>query len=165
MIRYAAIRSMDVSNGEGIGISLFVQGCHFHCKNCFNPETWDFNKGKEWTEKTRNNFIKLVDNPYIKRISFLGGEPLCDENFNEVKSIITELKDKYPNKKIWVYTGYIWENLITEKKDFLQYVDILVDGPFIDKLKDLTLKFRGSSNQRIIDVQQSIINNTIIIKE
>ena len=105
-MRYASIRSMDISNGEGVGVSLFVQGCDRHCFNCFNSETWDFNGGKEWTEETKNKFIKLIDRPYINRISILGGEPLAERNIDEVLSLIKEIRISYPEKYIWLYTGY-----------------------------------------------------------
>lgn len=106
-MRYAQIRKMDISNGEGIGISLFVQGCHFHCKNCFNQETWDFKGGKEWTPAVEEGFIKLAGKPYIKRISILGGEPLADENVKAVYDLIVHLREIYgDSKEIWLYTGY-----------------------------------------------------------
>ncbi len=165
-MRYAAIRSFDVTNGEGNGVSLFVQGCPFHCHQCFNPETWDFNYGKEWTKEVEDKFIELAGRDYIKRISFLGGSPLCDENFADVALLIQKLKYHYPNKKVWVYTGYTWENIISsDKKEILPYIDILVDGPFKYSKRDLTLAFRGSSNQRIIDVQKSLDSGEIVLWE
>ena len=103
-MRYAQIRGMDISNGEGIGIALFVQGCHFHCEGCFQPETWSFNGGEKWTENVEQDFIQLANKPYITRISILGGEPLCDENVREVYQLIHKLKMTYPNKDIWLYT-------------------------------------------------------------
>lgn len=105
-MRYASMRNLDISNGEGVGVSLFVQGCPFHCKNCFNSETWDFNGGKEWTEKTKDKFMKLIDRPYIKRISFLGGECLAEQNLDEILSLVQEIRNSYPDKTIWLYTGY-----------------------------------------------------------
>lgn len=105
-IRYASIRSMDISNGEGVGIALFVQGCHFHCENCFNPETWDFSGGKEWTQEVRDQFITLANRPYIKRISILGGEPLAEENLDEVLDLVNRIRLSSPKKSIWLYTGY-----------------------------------------------------------
>ena len=162
-MRYAAIRKFDVTNGPGNGVSLFVQGCHFHCYQCFNPETWDFNGGKEWNEQTEKKFLKLIGRNYIRRVSFLGGEPLCPENRNEITKLIIKIRKLYPDKKIWVYTGYIFEKLLVDKDSFLQYVDILVDGQFIYDKRDFNLKFRGSSNQRIIDVQKTLKSGEIIL--
>lgn len=182
-MRYAQIRSMDISNGEGVGVSLFVQGCPFHCKNCFNSETWDFNGGKEWTEEAKNKFMKLIDRPYIKRISFLGGECLAEQNLDEVLSLIKEIRISFPEKTIWLYTGFEWNSLITKinqptfpDKDFehtmeihkkrqeiIKLCNVVVDGEYIDEQKDLTLKFRGSKNQHVIDVQQSIAQNKIVL--
>lgn len=179
-MRYAQIRSMDVSNGEGVGVSLFVQGCPFHCKNCFNSETWDFNGGKEWTEKTKNKFMKLIDRPYIKRVSFLGGECLADQNLDGVLDLIKEIRISFPEKTIWLYTGYTWEQLVYSRmpsgvgkeKEFLNWnrrneiisnIDICIDGEYVDNLKDLTLKWRGSKNQRVIDVKQSLTQNKVVL--
>ena len=153
-MRYASIRKMDISNGEGLGISLFVQGCHFHCKGCFNPETWDFNGGKEWTEEVKEKFIKLAGIEHIKRISILGGEPLCDENILEVIRLVSDLKRLYPEKKIWVYTGYNAEDFVNDpaKAAVVKSIDFIVDGRYDESKRDLSLKFRGSYNQRIIKV-------------
>ena len=178
-MRYASIRTMDVSDGEGVGCSLFVQGCHFHCKNCFNQSTWDFNGGKEWTEDIENKFIELVKRPYITRVSILGGEPLADENVDEIFFLIQKIKKIRPDINIWLYTGYLWENLVEmknliitkkerDKSSFyctinsliriwlLPSIDVLVDGQYVDELKDMNLPFRGSSNQRLIDVKKTI---------
>lgn len=165
MKRYALIRTMDISNGEGIGISLFVQGCHFHCKNCFNPETWDFNGGKEWNEEVKERFIKLANGEHVNRISILGGEPLCQENVETVLDLCQELKKLYPQKKIWIYTGYTWEYLVNQDftKKILENIDVLVDGPYIDELQDFNLRFRGSSNQRVINVSESLRNKKIVL--
>lgn len=153
-MRYASIRKMDISNGEGLGVSLFVQGCHFHCKGCFNPETWDFDGGKEWTEEVKEKFIKLAGREYIKRISILGGEPLCDENILEVMRLVSDLKRLYPEKKIWVYTGYNAEDFVNDpaKAAVVKSIDFIVDGRYDESKRDLSLKFRGSYNQRIIKV-------------
>ena len=183
-MRYAQIRSMDISNGEGVGVSLFVQGCPFHCKNCFNSETWDFNGGKEWTEKTKNKFMELVDRPYIKRVSFLGGECLAGQNLDGVLDLVKQIRISYPEKTIWLYTGFCWNDImcsfaglqadcvVLDKKDIeawekrrkiISNVDIIVDGEYIDEQKDLTLKRRGSKNQRVIDVKQSIAQNKMVL--
>lgn len=152
-MRYASIRTMDVSDGEGVGCSLFVQGCHFHCKNCFNQSTWDFNGGKEWTETTKEKFLELVNRPYITRVSILGGEPLADENIYDVTDLISQIP---LNKKIWLYTGYVYENMDADRKLVSNSVDVLVDGQFVDELKDMNLPFRGSSNQRLIDIKKTL---------
>ena len=111
-MRYAQIRSMDISNGEGVGVSLFVQGCPFHCYNCFNPDTWNFTKGKAWTEEIKNKFLGLIDRPYIKRVSFLGGECLAEQNLDGVLDLIKEIRISFPEKTIWLYTGFRWKQMI-----------------------------------------------------
>lgn len=157
-MRYSSIRSMDISNGEGIGVSLFVSGCPFHCYNCFNSETWSFSSGKEWTEEIEKTFLTLINRPYIKRVSFLGGSPLAEGNREEVFRLCEKIKTNFPSIIIWVYTGFTWEELTADQHiiEGLQNVDVLVDGRYDDSLKDLSLPFRGSTNQRIIDVQQSL---------
>ena len=110
-MHYAQIRSMDISNGEGVGVALFIQGCNFHCPSCFNQDTWDFNGGKEWTEETKETFLKLADKPYMKRVSFLGGECLANENLEGVYDVIKDVKKIFPDKKIWLWTGYTWESI------------------------------------------------------
>ena len=190
-IRYAQIRECDVSNGEGIGVALFVQGCKFHCKNCFNPETWDFNGGKEWTTETKNKFIELASRPYIKRISILGGEALADENLDDVLDLVNEIRLSFPQKSIWLYTGYkvigisggFWgvePNVITEKvldpdklvkgindskkrSDVISKCNVLIDGQYVDSQRDITLPYRGSKNQRLIDIQQSLQKGKIVL--
>ena len=183
-MRFASMRNLDISNGEGVGVSLFVQGCDRHCFNCFNPDTWDFNGGKEWTEGTKNKFIKLIDRPYINRISVLGGEPLAEQNLDEVLSLIKEIRISFPEKTIWLYTGFCWNDImcsfaglqadcvVLDKKDIeawekrrkiISNVDVLVDGEYIDEQKDLSLKFRGSKNQNCIDVKQSLTQNKIVL--
>lgn len=177
-MRFAQIRSMDISNGEGVGVSLFVQGCPFHCKNCFNSETWNFDGGKEWTEETEDKFMKLIDRPYIKRISFLGGEPLAEQNLDDVLSLIKEIRISFPEKSIWLYTGYKIEDIIKQEQyekvsgipdiwskrwEIIKLVNILVDGEYIDEQKDLTLKWRGSKNQRVIDVQQTLKQGKVVL--
>lgn len=156
---------MDITNGEGIGVSLFVQGCPFHCLNCFNPDTWDGNKGRNWTEDTENGFIELAKRPYIKRISILGGEPLWNPNQYEIFLLCKKIKTVFPNKKIWLYSGYTYEQIIQsrEKRKVLYYIDVLVDGQYIDSQRDVTLAFRGSRNQRLIDVKKTLENNKIVL--
>lgn len=163
-MRYALIREMDVTNGNNIGISIFVQGCDFHCKGCFNPETWDYDGGKLFTDKTFDKIIEISDKPYIKRLSVLGGEPLSDKNIIDMYSFLESYKKIFPNKKIWLYSGYKFEEIKSNsnKNRILQYIDILIDGQFVEELKDLSLYYRGSSNQRVIDVNESLQQNKII---
>ncbi len=215
-MRYASMRNLDISNGANIGVALFVQGCdrNPHCKNCFNSETWDFNGGKEWTKETKNKFMKLIDRPYIKRISILGGEPLAEQNLDGVLSLIKEIREKYsisqnpnsenigksmvledenskeirisfPEKTIWLYTGFRWnyimnyqpvetddfdyieesynDGVMEKRKQIISLCNVVVDGEYIDEQKDLTLKWRGSKNQRVIDVKQSLAQNKIVL--
>lgn len=180
-MNYAQMRSMDISNGEGIGVSLFVQGCDFHCKNCFNSETWDFSKGQEWNEKTKNQFLKLVEKPFIQRVSILGGEPLHPKNVQNVLKIVDEIRVSYLTKNIWLYTGYTWEQImypivtddlnferdyiIKARKELVSKCDVLIDGRYVDELRDVSLHWRGSSNQRVINVQETLKQNKIILWE
>lgn len=166
-MKYAKIRKMDISNGEGVRVSLFVQGCSFHCKNCFNPETWDFNGGKEFTTAEIQKIIELADKDYIAGLSILGGEPLHNNNVDEVFHIVATFKEKFPNKDIWLWTGFKFEDAIkdSKRKSILCNIDVLIDGQFEEDKKDLTLKWRGSSNQRVIDCKKSLAENKIILKE
>lgn len=185
-MRYASIRNLDISNGANIGVALFVQGCdrNPHCKNCFNSETWDFNGGKEWTEEIKDKFMKLIDRPYIKRVSFLGGECLAEQNLDEVLKLIQEIRISYPEKTIWLYTGFEWDQImdikviqpifsckdlenkiqnVLKRQEIIKQCDVLVDGEYIDEQKDLTLKWRGSKNQRVIDAKQSIKQGKVVL--
>lgn len=165
-MRYASMRSLDISNGENIGVSLFVQGCDRpHCYNCFNPDTWDFNNGKKWTKETENCFMELMDKPYIKRVSILGGEPLSLKNCYEVFLLCTKIKNNFPDKKIWIYSGYKFEDILNCRQQLKAIIcaDVLVDGEYKDELRSLSLKYRGSSNQRVIDVQESIKQHKVVL--
>lgn len=179
-MRYAQIRKMDISNGLGVGVSLFVQGCHFHCKNCFNPETWDFDGGKEYTPETHDKILKLIEPEYISRFSILGGEPLESCNVAELNNLIDSVKAKRPDIKIWIYTGYKIEELIEyllvdglshenyysdtyNLIKILNKIDYLVDGQFQEDKKDLTYPFAGSTNQRIIDMRATREQNKIVL--
>lgn len=166
-MKYAKIRKMDISNGEGVRVSLFVQGCSFHCKNCFNQETWDFNGGKEFTTAEIQKIIELANKDYIAGLSVLGGEPLHNNNVDEVFHIVATFKEKFPNKDIWLWTGFKFEDAIkdSKRKFILRNIDVLIDGQFEEDKKDLTLKWRGSSNQRVIDCKKSLAENKIILKE
>lgn len=176
-MRFASMRNLDISNGEGVGVSLFVQGCDRHCFNCFNPDTWDFNDGKEWTEKTKNKFLELIDRPYIKRVSFLGGECLAEQNLDGVLNLIKEIRISFPEKTIWLYTGYSYSKIFRgqlsclsqdglnnfKRREIIKQCDVLVDGEYIDEQRDITLKWRGSKNQRCIDVKQSLAQNKVVL--
>lgn len=164
-MRYNTIRKMDISNGEGIGISLFCQGCSFHCFNCFNKETWDFEGGKEWTPEIEKTFLELATPSYISRISILGGEPLHPKNVEAVLSLCKAIKEKFPNKKIWLYTGSSIEELLKDKSNsrykILQYIDVLIDGRYVHELRDMNCKWRGSTNQRLFHVKDFIRKNRL----
>ena len=163
-MRYTLMRKMDISNGKGIGVSLFVQGCRAHCKNCFNPETWNFTGGNEWTKESKNTFFELVSKPYVARVTILGGEPFEQENIDEVIDILKEVKNRFPKKQVWVYTGYKFEQVLSsDMKNALPYIDVLVDGRYVDELSDISLAYKGSSNQQIIDIQKSLANNEVAL--
>lgn len=159
-MRYNKIRKMDISNGEGVRVSIFVQGCHFHCKGCFNPETWNFEGGKEFTSQTLTLLLDLCSNPTRKGLSILGGEPLNDENYSGVLEIVKAFrKDKrLSGKDIWLWTGYEIEDILNDKskKEILNYLDYIICGQFIEEQKDLRLKWAGSKNQRWIDVKATL---------
>ena len=158
------MRSMDISNGRGIGVSLFVQGCRAHCKNCFNSETWDFCGGKEWTEETKQTFLKLASKPYVVRISILGGEPFEPENLDGVIDLLKTVKEVYPDKEVWVYTGHDFDNVLSGNEVLaLPYIDVLVDGRYIEELRDITLPWCGSRNQHVIDVQKTLAGKEIVL--
>lgn len=158
-MKYNKIRKMDISNGPGIRVSIFIQGCTFHCKKCFNPETWDFNEGKNFTDKTIEKILELSDNEYIKGLSILGGEPLHPKNIDGTTKLAKAFKEKFKNKTIWIWTGFLYEQIIN--KEILKYIDVLVDGQFEIEKFNPTLKWRGSSNQRVIDIKKS--KNKIVI--
>ena len=146
-MRYAKIKKCEAENGIGVGASLFVQGCHFHCQGCFNQETWDFEGGEEWTEEVEEEFMEVISPWYINRVSILGGEPLAPEHRGDVFKLIVKIKRIYPEKEIWLYTGYTYEEI----KDIygICFCDYIVDGVFKEELKDISLRFRGSRNQNI----------------
>lgn len=162
-MRYAQIREMDITNGLGIGIALYTQGCRFHCKNCFNSELWNFTGGKEWNKEIEDYFLSLAQPDYITRISILGGEPFSQENLEDLTKLVKRIRQELPNIQIWMYTGYLAEVLPRFASDILENIDVLIDGQYMDELRDLKLKFRGSSNQRIIDVKESLKQGKIIL--
>lgn len=170
-MRYNSINTCECVNGLGWGVSLFTQGCPIHCDGCFNPETWDFNGGKELTKNQESQIYKALKPNYITRFSVLGGEPLISDNLYQLNRILCTVKSNYPNKKIWIWTGYTWDELqkirkqLNPDKLFLtfKYSDYLVCGPFIKEKKNLTLPWRGSSNQQIIDLQATKDKDTPIL--
>lgn len=153
-MRYAAIKENDIANGPGVNVSFWVQGCKNHCKDCQNPETWSFTGGKEFTKDTLNNLFKaLKANGINRNLSILGGEPLCPENIPITKYIVQQVKEKYPEIKIYLWSGYYYDELVKNKEikeEIFPYLDILVDGPYINSQRDIALKWRGSRNQNII---------------
>ena len=157
-MRYAQIRKLDVSNGPGCRVSLFTQGCNLKCEGCFNKTAWDYNGGKEWTNETKQHLLELCNVPYIAGLSILGGEPLSETNLEDLKSFINEFRIKFPQKTIWMWTGYIYEQLTLKQKEVADMVDVLVDGPWIASLGNFNLKYRGSSNQRIIKIKEQLTN-------
>lgn len=166
-MNYGAVKIRDISNGEGIRVSLFVSGCTHHCKGCFNPETWDFNYGQKFTEKTISEIINFMSLDYIQGLTVLGGEPFEDQNRPEVLKLIKKVKEVYPQKDIWMYSGYLFEEIQNKEygQEILSEIDILVDGEFVKERKNLKLKFRGSDNQRIIDVKKTLKTGQIVLAE
>lgn len=170
-MNYGEIKPTDIANGTGVRVSLFVSGCTHHCKGCFNAVTWDFNYGKPFTSETKKYIIDLLKPDYIEGLTLLGGEPFEPQNQVELIKLLKEVRNVYGNtKNIWCYSGYTYEELTTESRakiditqDMLKQIDVLVDGEFKLEQKDITLKFRGSKNQRIIDVKQSLEQNKIVL--
>lgn len=160
-MRYNKIRKMDISNGEGIRVSIFMQGCTFNCKNCFNPETHDFKGGKKFTDETIEKVLELCDDEHIAGLSILGGEPMHPDNIEGTTLLSKRFKEKFPNKNIWVWSGFKFEEYLKDK-EVLKYIDVLIDGQYVDELRDPTLQWRGSSNQRVIDVQKSLKKGSVI---
>lgn len=167
-MNYMYIEKSSISNGTGVRVVLWVSGCNVKCKGCFNKETWDFNAGKEFNEAAKNKLFFLLDKPYVKGITISGGHPLEAQNLHPVCDLLNEIRAKFTNKDIWLYTGYtlsIEDFLNGDLKNVLLNCDIVVDGNFIIEQKDITLPFRGSRNQRIIDVRESIRRKQIINAE
>lgn len=160
-MRYNLIRKMDISNGPGVRVSIFMQGCTFHCKNCFNPETHDFMGGEEFTEDTIDQVLKLCENANVEGLSILGGEPMHPMNIEGTTELAKKFKEKFPNKNLWVWTGFLFDRDL-QNKEVLKYIDVLVDGQYVDELRDPRLKYNGSSNQRVIDVQNSVKQGKVI---
>lgn len=170
-MNYANIKWYDVANGPGVRVSLFVSGCRNHCRNCFNPETWDFDYGQPFTEEVEDKILKAMEPDYIKGFTLLGGDPFEPENCAALVPFMKRMRKLYPEKSVWCFTGYDYErDLLTGKKGdaetvlkLLRTLDVLVDGRFVEELKDLNLRFRGSSNQRIISVKESLKKDKIVL--
>lgn len=146
----------------GVRVSVFMQGCNFHCKNCFNPETWDFEGGKEFNNNTIDEVLDLCSKSHIKGLSILGGEPMHPKNIEATTSLAKAFKEKYPEKNVWVWSGFKFDETL-KGKEVLNYIDVLVDGTYNEELHDPNLKWRGSSNQRVIDVPKSLKNHKTVL--
>lgn len=172
-MNYAEIKTFDVANGPGIRLSLFVSGCPHRCPGCFNEKAWDFNYGKPFTDETIQYIIDTIQFDAYKGVTFLGGEPLAKSNQKELLKLAKKIKETYPDKTIWCFTGYEFEKDVMgymydewpDTKELLSYIDVLVDGPFIEELKNLTLVFRGSENQRLIKVPETLKSGNIVLWE
>ena len=172
-MNYGQIKKVDIADGIGVRVSLFVSGCTHHCKGCFNPETWDFEYGEPFTKETEDRILKLLEPPYISGLTLLGGEPLEYANQAVLAPFVKRVRDRFPGKTIWCYTGYRYEEDILDRmlieweytKDLLECLDVLVDGPYLEEEKEIDLRFRGSKNQRIIDVKKSLKEGKTILWE
>lgn len=170
-MNYAEIKKTDIANGEGVRVSLFVSGCRRHCKNCFNKVTWDFAYGKPFTEEVEEELLQALSPDYIAGLTLLGGDPMEPENQRVLYPFVQKVRERLPNKTIWCYTGYTFKDGAIEEEQancevtraFISLFDVLVDGRFIEDLKDIRLVFRGSSNQRIIDVKKTLSSGNIVL--
>ena len=169
-MNYAVIKKFDIANGEGVRVSLFVSGCTHHCEGCFNPETWNFCYGREFTSETEKELLNALSPDFINGLTLLGGEPFAPQNQRALVPFLKKVREQYPKKKIWCYTGYLFdEELLKDSRarcevtdEMLSMIDVLVDGEFRQELKNITLRFRGSENQRIIDVKKSLEAGKVI---
>ena len=170
-MNYATIKNCDIANGPGVRVSLFVSGCTHRCKGCFNEVAWDFDYGEPFTADTVDYILKLLSPDHIQGLTLLGGEPFDPKNQKDIVKLLKEVKKNYPSKTVWAFTGYIFDKDILAwsqdpeqvTREYLQYVDVLVDGPFVESRKNLSLRFRGSDNQRIIDVQRSLAEGHVVL--
>ncbi len=170
-MNYATIKNCDIANGPGVRVSLFVSGCTHHCKGCFNEVAWDFDYGEPFTQETVDTILAMLKPSYVKGITLLGGEPFEPQNQPALVDMLRQIKANYPEKSVWAFSGYLFDKDILPgklgapeiTKEFLSYLDVLVDGRFVEEKKDLTLRFRGSSNQRIIDVPASLATGKIVL--
>ena len=172
-MNYATIKNCDIANGPGVRVSLFVSGCTHRCKGCFNAVAWDFNYGQKFTQQTIDDILKMLAPDYVKGITLLGGEPFEPENQPDILELLRQIKKTYPEKSIWAFSGYLFDKDILAGRlgpweitqEYISYLDVLVDGPFVEEKKDLSLRFRGSSNQRIIDVPASLSKGEVVLWE
>ena len=164
-MNYHNIKTDDMLNGDGLRVTCWVSGCNIGCFNCYNPQTWDFNSGIPFTEETMQEILYDLSKPYIKGITLSGGHPLDPHNAPKVLEIVKRIRMVFPNKDIWIYSGYVWDDIIKDEtlREILKYTDVLVDGAYVDELRDISLPFRGSSNQRIIDVKKTLNSNEVIL--
>lgn len=172
-MNYATIKKCDIANGEGVRVSLFVSGCTHHCKNCFNEVAWDFSYGEPFTASTEEEIFAELEHGYVNGLSLLGGEPFEPQNQRALLPFVKRVREKFPKKNIWCYTGFVFDEktgLLKERAkntectaELIRNLDVLVDGPFVDELKDISLVFRGSSNQRVIDVQKTLQSGQIVL--
>ncbi len=169
-MNYATIKPMDVANGPGIRVSLFVSGCEHYCENCFNAEAWDFAYGDVYTPQVEEKILDAMNSPYCKGLSLLGGEPFHPRNQEGLISLVRRTKGRYPDKSIWCYTGYLLEDILAGQVGnletataLLQNIDVLVDGKFVEELKNLSLRFRGSENQRLLDIPQTLATGEAVL--
>ena len=170
-MNYAEIKNCDIANGPGVRVSLFVSGCTHRCKGCFNEIAWDFDYGKPFTQETIDLILEMVAPNHIRGLTILGGEPFEPQNQGPVLELLRKIKQKYPEKSIWAFSGYLFDRDILAgrlgpweiTREYLSYLDVLVDGPFIEEKRNLMLRFRGSENQRLIDVPRSLQDNTVVL--
>lgn len=169
-MNYGEIKKTDIANGIGVRVSLFVSGCRHHCKNCFNQATWDFKYGNEYTKETEKEILNALAPSYIRGLTLLGGEPFEAENQEELTALCKKVRQNFTDKDIWCYSGFTFEEITGNSrancqftKELLSYIDVLVDGRFVEEEKDITLKFKGSRNQRIIDVKKTLAQNKIVL--
>lgn len=168
---YGEIKKCDIANGEGVRVSLFVSGCTHHCPGCFNRDTWEFDYGRAYTEETEREILDAMEPGYINGLSLLGGEPFEPQNQKELIRLLRKVRERYPEKTVWCYTGYLFDQELLQGSrarceytdEILSMLDVLVDGRFVEKLKDIRLVFRGSSNQRIIDVRKSLERGEVVL--
>ena len=165
IMNYAAIKKCDIANGEGVRISLFVSGCTHHCKGCFQPETWNFDYGNPFDETTQDELIKALEPDYIAGLTLLGGEPMEPENAKRLLPFVKRVRETYPSKNVWCYSGYLFEELMgrEECRKLLELIDVLVDGEFMEEQKNISLQFKGSENQRIIDVTKTLKDGSVVL--
>lgn len=172
-MNYIMIRTDDMLNGNGLRVVLFCTACDHHCKNCHNPETWDASNGYLFDNEAKENILRELQNDYISGLTLSGGDPLNENNIDEVLALCKEVKEKFPNKKIWIYTGYKWSDIFfndkdldkitSKRRDIIRYCDVLIDGEYIEELSDVNYRWAGSTNQKIIDIQKSLQQNKIVL--